>query len=121
MKSTPKIRGARFRALLKASPYQANEFAGLLGFANSQNITHWYSRGVPASHATLAAEILKCEPAEISNVATHPIKDPKDAEIKRLKLEIKSKIDQILDGTDQLNTLKMIESQIDAYKRLTEQ
>lgn len=121
MKKKQNPKGARFAALLRASPYKSNEFAALLGYSIPQNMTNWKVRGVPASHAIVAAEILGCKPNEISDIAENPKADPASVEINRLKNEIKIGIDQVLSQTNQLNKLKMIAEQVGAYTRLKEE
>lgn len=120
MKKKPNPKGVRFAALLRASPYKSNEFAALLGYSNPQNMTNWKVRGVPPSHALVAAEILGCQPHEISEIAETAKADPAAEEISKLKTEIKNSIDQVLNQTNQLSKLKMIAEQVGAYTRLKE-
>lgn len=120
MKKKPNPKGARFAALLHASPYKSNEFAALLGYSNPQNMTNWKVRGVPPSHAIVAAEILGCQPSEISDIAETSKADPASAEINKLKSEIKNSMDQVLNQTNQLSKLRMIAEQVGAYTRLKE-
>lgn len=121
MKNNRSPKGARFAALLRASPYKSNEFAALLGYSNPQNMTNWKVRGVPPSHAIVAAEILGCEPHEISEIAEGAKANPALEEIKQLKYQIKSSMDRVLTETNELSKLKMIAEQIGAYTRLKEE
>jgi hypothetical protein len=120
MNTQPNAKGRRFHELLQASPYQANEFAAALGVSNPQNVTHWYKRGVPSPLAHVAADLLGCSADEISKVVSKTTSDPKQVAVRRLKREIKEKIASLLESTDELSTLELMNSQIDAYQRLTD-
>lgn len=62
------MKGAEFERLARAAGLKWADLARELG-VNPQTITHWRKRGVAGAHSVRVAQLLDCEPTDISWVA----------------------------------------------------
>lgn len=112
--------GMEFERILGLSPFKKSEFARLMGVENPQNITHWYKRGVPAKFANKAAQLLECEPEQISVISLGGELNMRDANSNdELKKEIRARLLDVLSRTDDRQLLELMADQTEIYyKRL---
>lgn len=87
-KTERSLKGVRFEQLCELRGVSNSDIVKRLKKPTKQTVTNWRLRGVSSTYAIPVADMLRCEPEEISNITLQAAKQPDDAEARRRKTRL---------------------------------